>query len=138
MAFPISALTSLIPGVGKLAGFLGGGSRQSVNTSTSTPLSAAVNPNIFVSLGDGQVSPVSGGSASASGVSPITSSQDDGLPQGFFGQPPLGALPGSGRLDLSAAGPGDGGLLAGLFDDPITLLLLAGGGFMLFSAFGKG
>ena len=131
MAFPISALLSLLPTAGKIAGGfaggLSGGSRQQVNTSTSTSLSAAVNPNIFVSLGDGQVSPVSGGSASASGTSPISASQDDRLPAGFFGQPPLGALPGSGRVDLSAAGPGDGGLLAGLFSDPTTLLLIAGG-----------
>lgn len=144
MAIPLAITSVLGSGDGgilaplsKLAGSLIGGTRTQVNTSTTSNLSASVNPAIVVSVGDGQISPISGGSSTASGTSPINASQDDGLPSSFFGPSPLGGVPSSGRIDLSAAGPGDG-FLAGLFNDPVMLMLVAGGAFLLFTSTAKG
>lgn len=128
-----ASLTALLGG---LKGIAGGGSKSQSSSSSSSVLNAVVSPSIVNIYGSGSASPSSGGSASGSATAGGgTFGQDtpSWMPSGYSTYPTnYNDNLGTYRAGQVAATPA-----AGLFDDPMLLILLAAGAGLLIFGMGK-
>lgn len=121
----------MFPGVETLGaaalGGLTGGTKQNTNVSQSSNVSVAASPVIGIAFGAGGSAPTSSGGATGNATSPLTAQQ----PGETYGLSPrqgtsVPLSPSSSSLDVqrsAAAG--------GLFSDPLVLIALAAGAFLL-------
>ena len=113
---------------GKLGGSVLGASRTNINqtNSQSSNTSVGFNPVIALSVGGAATGSPSGG---ASGSAAATSSGGGGGANPWGSPAPVNSLG-----DLPQA---TGGMFGGLLNDPMMLVLLAAGGFLLFGGLKK-
>ncbi len=131
---PLTLASSFLP-------MLMGGTKQQVSQSVSQSVSAVASPVVSVVTGGGESSP------QLSGVSPVASATAASSPMLLgdtfpaFASAPLLPMPSAGFDDISQVSPAavraaNGGLFDGLFDNPLILVGLAVGAFLLFNASG--